>query len=97
MFKKSQTNPQLNLFGDPSLQMGKRASKKYTDPKAWHNQFFSIITSKIDEDVFKPLFKEGNMGAPNASVRILVAMSILKEGFEFAATRTCSRSASLTC
>lgn len=80
MFKKSQTNPQLNLFGDPSLQMGKRASKKYTDPKAWHNQFFSIITSKIDEDVFKPLFKEGNMGAPNASVRILVAMSILKEG-----------------
>ena len=81
MFKKSQTNPQLNLFGDPSLQMGKRASKKYTDPKAWHNQFFSIITSKIDEDVFKPLFKEGNMGAPNASVRILVAMSILKEGF----------------
>ena len=41
MFKKSQTNPHLNLFGDPSLQMGKRASKKYTDPKAWHNQFFT--------------------------------------------------------
>ena len=35
----------------------------------------------IDETVFKPLFKEGNMGAPNASIRILVAMSILKEGF----------------
>lgn len=81
MFKKTKTNPQLDLFGDPSLQMGRRASKKYTDPKAWHNQFFSMVTSKIDEEVFKPLFKEGNMGAPNASIRILVAMSILKEGF----------------
>lgn len=81
MFKKTRTNPQPDLFGDPSLQMGRRASKKYTDPKAWHNQFFSMVTSKIDEEVFKPLFKEGNMGAPNASVRILVAMSILKEGF----------------
>ena len=81
MFKKTSTTPQLDMFSDPSLQLGKRASKKYQDPKAWHNQFFSMVTSKIDEDIFKPLFKEGNMGAPNASVRIIVAMSILKEGF----------------
>jgi hypothetical protein len=81
MFKKTATTPQLNMFADPSLQLGKRAIKKYTDPKAWHNQFFRMVTSKIDEDLFKPLFKDGNMGAPNASVRIIVAMSILKEGF----------------
>lgn len=81
MFKKTSTTPQLDMFSDPSIQLGKRASKKYQDPKAWHNQFFSMVTSKIDEDIFKPLFKEGNMGAPNASVRIIVAMSILKEGF----------------
>ena len=31
---------------------------------------------------FKPLFPEGKKsGRPNASIRILVAMSVLKEGF----------------
>lgn len=49
--------------------------------QAWHNQFFKMITSRIDEDMFRPLFKDGNMGAPNSSVRIIVSMSILKEGF----------------
>lgn len=81
MFKKTKANPQPDMFSDPSLQLGKRAANKYNDPKAWHNQFFKMVTSKIDEDTFKPLFKKGNMGAPNASVRILVAMPILKEGF----------------
>lgn len=81
MFKKTKANPQLDMFSDPSLQMGKRATKKYNDPKAWHNQFFKMITSRIDEDMFRPLFKDGNMGAPNSSVRIIVSMSILKEGF----------------
>lgn len=42
---------------------------------------FTLVTTKIDEDVFSVLFKAGKMGAPTASVRILVAMSILKEGF----------------
>ena len=81
MFKKTKANPQLDMFSDPSLQMGKRATKKYNDPKAWHNQFFKMITSRIDEEMFRPLFKDGNMGAPNSSVRIIVSMSILKEGF----------------
>ncbi|MGB3977059.1 MAG: transposase, partial [bacterium] len=27
------------------------------------------------------LFKEGNMGAPNASIRVIIGMSIIKEGF----------------
>ena len=62
--------------------MGSRASKKYSDPNAWHNQFYSLVTTKIDEEIFKPLFPEGKKsGRPNASIRILVAMSVLKEGF----------------
>lgn len=81
MFKKTDITPQLDMFEEPSLQMGNRASKKYSDPKSWHNRFYHIITSKIDEEIFKPLFKEGRMGAPNSSIRVLVAMSILKEGF----------------
>ena len=82
MFKKTDPNPQLDIFTAPSMQLGNRASKKYSDPNAWHNQFYSLVTTKIDEEIFKPLFPEGKKsGRPNASIRILVAMSVLKEGF----------------
>lgn len=82
MFKKTDPNPQLDIFTAPSMQLGSRASKKYSDPNAWHNQFYSLVTTKIDEEIFKPLFPEGKKsGRPNASIRILVAMSALKEGF----------------
>lgn len=82
MFKKTNPNPQLDMFTTPSVQLGSRASKKYSDPNAWHNQFYSLVTTKIDEEIFKPLFPEGKKsGRPNASIRILVGMSVLKEGF----------------
>src|SRR5574344_46908 len=81
MFRKTDTNEQLDIFSSPSTYMKGRAAKKYEDPHAWQNEFYQYVTSKIDEETFRPLFKEGNMGAPNASIRILVAMSILKEGF----------------
>lgn len=51
------------------MQLGSRASKKYSDPNSWHNQFYSLVTTKIDEEIFKPLFPEGKKsGRPNASV-----------------------------
>ena len=81
MFRETTANTQMSLFDNPADLMGKRAVKKYEDPKAWFNQFYELVTSQIDESVFKPLFKEGNMGAPTASIRQLVAMNILKEGF----------------
>lgn len=81
MFRETNTDIQMSLFDNPADLMGKRAAKKYDDPKAWFNQFFALVTSQVDESVFKPLFKEGNMGAPTASLRRLVAMSVLKEGF----------------
>ena len=56
MFKKTDPNPQLDIFTAPSMQLGSRASKKYSDPNAWHNQFYSLVTTKIDEEIFKPLF-----------------------------------------
>ena len=83
MFRKTDTNEQLDIFSSPSTYMKGRTAKKYEDPHAWHNEFYQYVTSKIDEETFRPLFKEGNMGAPNASIRILVAMSILKEGFGY--------------
>lgn len=81
MFRKTESTPQLDLFTAPSNILPRRAQKKYTDEKAWHNQFFKLVTSRIDEESFRSLFEATTMGAPNASVRILVAMSILKEGF----------------
>lgn len=80
MFKKSPKTKQFDLFFSPSGLMCDRESRLYDDGKAWHNEFYQHVTSKIDEEIFKPLFKEGNMGAPNAPIRILVAMNILKEG-----------------
>lgn len=52
MFKKTNPNPQLNMFTAPSVQLGSYASKKYSDPNTWHNQFYSLVTTKIDEEIF---------------------------------------------
>lgn len=81
MFKKTSVNPQYDMFSTPSTQMGKREAKKYDDPGAWHNRFYANVTSQIDEAIFAPLFTQGNMGAPNASIRVIIGMSIIKEGF----------------
>ncbi len=82
MFKESDIHRQLDLFSTPETYLGSRASKKYLDPQAWHNMFYSHVTSKIDENIFRVLFPQGKKsGRPVASIRVLVAMSVLKEGF----------------
>lgn len=80
MFKETDHNKQLDLFGDVSMNLSGRASRKYDDPDAWHNQFYELVTSKVDESVFKPLFKEGNMGAPTKGLCRIVGMVAYKEG-----------------
>jgi hypothetical protein len=68
MFKKTDPNPQLDMFTSPTTQLCSRASKKYTDPNAWHNMFYRLYTSKVDEELFKPLFPEGKKsGRPKVS------------------------------
>lgn len=79
MFRKTDTNPQLDLFTAPGNILPKRTQKKYTDEKAGHYWFFKLITSQINEDAFKLLFEETKMGGNNVSIRMLVATSILKE------------------
>ncbi|MEI2421631.1 hypothetical protein V6O07_15250, partial [Arthrospira platensis SPKY2] len=56
------------------------ATNKYNDTSYWHNQFRQEITHLIDESSFKVLFNE-TMGAPNAPIRILIGMMIMKEAF----------------
>ena len=82
MFKKTVPTSQLDMFASPVMQLCNRASKKYTDPKAWQNMFYRLVTSKVDESLFSVLFPAGKKsGRPNASIRVLVSMSVLKEGF----------------
>lgn len=84
MFRKSSADTQLSLFSSPSSLLCERERREYEDPLSWHNKFFEQVTSKIDEEVFSVLFSSGNEdgkdGRPNAAVRQLVAMNILKEG-----------------
>ena len=84
MFRKSTINKQLDMFSSPAQMMGKRESNQYDDPNAWHNRFYREVTSKVDEDIFKPLFSDGKAngkdGRPNAPIRIIFAMRVLKEG-----------------
>jgi hypothetical protein len=79
MFKKSKTEKQLNLETTVSQRLEGSAYKQYSDIISWQNIFYTQITSKIDEKLFSCLFSD-KMGAPNASIRVLIAMMILKEG-----------------
>lgn len=77
MFKKTK-DPQFNLFSSPSVLFSGKSLKMYDDKNAWHNRFYQEVTSRIDENLFKPLYC-GNNGTPNAPVRVLISMMILKE------------------
>jgi len=65
--------------GARSVLQGK-ALKKFEDPNAWHNLFRTQVYARIDEESYRPLFDD-KMGAPNASVSLLVGMMILKEAY----------------
>ena len=79
MFKKTKEKVQLDLLsGVPSMLEGS-AYNQYTDPESWHNEFREHVTKAIDETMFSLLFSE--MGAPNASIRLMLGMMIIKEGF----------------
>lgn len=78
MFKKSSESDQLNIFTSPKSLFSGNSLKIYEDKQAWHNQFRKQVTMRIDENIFRRLYCQDN-GTPNASIRILVAMMVLKE------------------
>ena len=79
MFKESEKNKQLDIFSTPAEHLRGSTQNYYLKNDSWHNMFRSQITMKIDETIFDVLFCNDN-GAPNASIRVLVGMMILKEG-----------------
>jgi len=78
MFKKSSKASQLSIFTSPKSLFSGNSLKMYEDDQAWHNQFRKHVTMRIDEAIFAPLYCKDN-GTPNAPIRILVAMMVLKE------------------
>jgi len=80
MFRKSNKERQIDLFRSVPTLLPDNATNKYNDKSYWHNQFRQEITHLIDESAYKSLFNE-RMGAPNASIRLLVGMMIIKEAF----------------
>jgi hypothetical protein len=78
MFKKSSESGQFNIFTSPKSLFSGNSLKMYQDAQAWHNQFRKQVTMRIDENIFRPLYCQDN-GTPNAPVRVLVAMMVLKE------------------
>ena len=80
MFKKSEKETQLNAFTSVPTMLERSALKQYGDQRHWHNQFREQVVMRIDESIFSVLFNN-TTGAPNAPVRTLVGMMILKESF----------------
>jgi len=78
MFRKSSKSGQLNIFTSPKTLFSGNSLKMYEDQQSWHNQFRKQVTMRVDENIFRPLYCEDN-GTPNAPVRVLVAMMVLKE------------------
>lgn len=80
MFRKSEPEKQLNIFGNIGGMLNGKARRQFDDPQAWHNLFRKEVYGRINESDYKVLFSE-SMGAPNVSIRTMVSMMILKEGF----------------
>jgi hypothetical protein len=80
MFRASPDSSQIDLFSNIEQFLRERDQVKLNDPNAWHNVFLDQVTKRIPEKRFAELFDEEN-GRPNAPIRLLVAMLILKEGF----------------
>ena len=79
-FKKSKQQSQPDLFATASFSLPERERRYMEDELSWHNEFYRNVLLNIDEEILRPLFVDGNMGAPTKQLRILIAMRMLKEG-----------------
>lgn len=79
MFRASKSSSQADLFSSGHSVFTGKSLHLYQDHEAWHNQFRKQVTMQIDEHLFAPLYCSGK-GTPNASIRVLISMMILKEG-----------------
>ena len=79
MFKETAKNAQLDIFTTPAEHLRGSSQKFYLKDDSWHNIFRDNVLSHINEQIFSVLYCHNN-GTPNASIRVLVGMMLLKEG-----------------
>ncbi len=80
MFRASPDSSQIDLFSNIEQLLRERDQEKLNDPNAWHNVFLDQVVKGVSEECFAELFDEAT-GRPNAPLRLLVGILILKEGF----------------
>jgi len=78
MYKRTESK-QLDVFKDMTNQLSSRKSKILNDKNGWHKIFYKEVYCRIDEDIFKSLYSD-QLGRPNASIKVMMCMMILKEG-----------------
>lgn len=78
MYKKSVDHKQLDAFSSPIEYLKDSTMNYYLKNDSWHNQFRKQLVMRVDESIFSVLYTKLT-GAPNASIRVLVGMMILKE------------------
>jgi len=79
MFRKTDTSRQLSLQSSVYQNLNSGSAELFSDSAAWHNVFYKQVVSRIDENLFSKLFSS-DQGSPNAPIRTLIGMMILKEG-----------------
>ena len=79
MFKNSDNHKQLDVFSSPVEYLKDSTMNYYLKNDSWHNQFRKQVVMRVNESLFSSLYSNGK-GAPNASIRVLIGMMILKEG-----------------
>ena len=77
MYKKSESK-QGDLFKDVQQHLSDRKKKELTNPHSWQNVFYENVFCNIDEDIYSVLYSSS--GRPNASIREIICMIVLKEG-----------------
>ena len=78
MYRPSAKLLQPDLFTSANSLFSGKSLKIHQDHKTWHNVFRTQVTMQIDESLFQALYSDGQ-GSPNASIRVMIAMMILKE------------------
>lgn len=80
MYKRSAPYSEPTLFNSILNIASEKRAAILEDERKWWNVFRREITERIDEDLFSVLYCKDN-GRPNAPIRLLVSMLILKELF----------------
>ena len=77
MFRRTH-DQQLDMFKDVTGQLSLTAQKKLLDEHSWNQLFYQHFTSQVDESIYSVLYCKNN-GRPNASIRMILGMILIKE------------------